>query len=193
MKNWLDGELFSLKCVRPCIQNVNRSENKLKRVQYLEAIFQARASGRTLIWVDETNYNLYCRRKQGRSKIGSLSSALLPSSKGANLHCIGAMTDSRMVLFTTRRGAFKAADFNSWVENLIDAPTLIDNAPAHARMEEIIAEHLNVQRICLAPYSYLLNAIELVWSSFKSHIKRGLREGMTELVEVQFAGGTYSN
>ena len=153
MKNWLDGELFSLKSIRPCIQNVNRPENKLKRAQYLEAIFQARACGRTLIWVDETNYNLYCRRKQGGSKIGSRSSALLPSSKEANLHCIGAMSDSRMVLFTTRRGAFKAADFNSWVEDLIasfanqgiDAPTLIiDNAPAHARMEEIVAEHENV-------------------------------------------------
>ena len=63
------------------------------------------------------------------------------------------MSDSRMVLFTTRRGAFKVADFNSWVEDLIascanqgiDAPTLIiDNAPAHARMEEIVAEHENV-------------------------------------------------
>ena len=29
MKNWLAGELFSLKSIRPCIQNVNRPENKL--------------------------------------------------------------------------------------------------------------------------------------------------------------------
>ena len=136
--------------------------------------------------------------KQGRSIIGSLSLALLPSSKGANLHCIGAMSDLRMVLFTIRRGTFKAADFNSWVEELIasyanqgiDAPTLIiGNAPAHARMEEIVAEHENVQMIRLAPYSYLLNPIELVWSSFRSYIKRGLRERITELVEVQLAGG----
>ena len=66
MKNWLNGELFSQKIVRPCIGNVNRPENKLKRAQYLEAIFQARAYGRALIWVDETNYNLYCRRKQSK-------------------------------------------------------------------------------------------------------------------------------
>ena len=123
--------------------------------------------------------------KQGISKIGSQSSVLLPSSKGANLHCIGAMSDSRMVLFTTRRGAYKAADFNSRVEDFIascanqgiDAPTLIiDNTPAHARMEEIFAEHENVQMIFLAPYSYLLNPIELVWSSFKSHVKKEVSE-----------------
>ena len=103
-----------------------------------------------------------------------------------------------MARFTTRRGAFKAADFNSWVEDLIascssqgiDAPTLIiDHAPAHARMEEIVAEHENVQMIRLAPYSYLLNPIELVWSSFKSHVKRDLRERMTGLAEMQGAGG----
>ena len=64
-----------------------------------------------------------------------------------------------------------------WVEDLIascssqgiNAPTFItDHAPAHASMEEIVAEHENVRMIRLAPYSYLLNPIELVWSSYKS-------------------------
>ena len=58
-------------------------------------------------------------------------------------------------------------------------------------MEEIFAEHENVQMIRLAPYSYLLNPIELVWSSFKSHVKkRGLRERVTEM---QRAGGVAIN
>ena len=108
-----------------------------------------------------------------------------------------------MVLFTTRRGAFKAANCNSWIEDLIayvlirewmHAPTLIiDNAPARARMEEIVTEHENVQRMRLAPYSYLLNPIELVWSSFKSHVKRSLRKRMTEQSEMQRAGGITIN
>ena len=137
VKNWLDGEMFSLKNVRPIIQNVNRPENKVRRAQYLESLFESRANGRTLIWIDETNFNLYCRRSQGRSKIGTRCSIVLPSSKGANLHCIGAMSDSRMILFTTRRGSFKANDFNEWIIELIDAcavqgidnPTLIMHQP----------------------------------------------------------------
>ena len=47
--------------------------------------------------------------------------------------------------------------------------------------------------IGLAPFFYLLNPIELIWSSFKSHIIRGLRERMTELVEMQSAGGVAIN
>ena len=196
MKNWLDGELISLKNVRPIIHNVNAPDDKIKRMQYLEALFDARVNGRTLIWIDETNFNLYCRRKEGRSKIGTRAAVVLPSSKGANLHCIGAMSDSRMILFTTRRGAFKHADFNEWVEELltvctnqgVERPTLIvDNAPAHARAETVVEGHEDVQLLRLAPYSYLLNPIELVWSVLKSHIKQSMRQRMHEILQIQRA------
>ena len=86
MKNWLDGELISLQNARPVIHNVNVPDNKIKRMQYLETLFDARANGRTLIWIDETNFNLYRRRKEGRSKIGTRAAVVLPSSKGAYLH-----------------------------------------------------------------------------------------------------------
>ena len=197
VKNWLDGELFSLKAVRPLIQNVNREENKIKRAEYLEAFFHSRSNGRTMIWIDESNFNLFCRRNEGRSKIGTRAAIVLPSCKGANLHCIGAMSDSRIVHFTTRRGAFKADDCNQWLEDLleacanqgIDQPTLIvDNAPAHARLERVLEHHENVQILRLAPYSYLLNPIELLWSVFKSHIKQGLRQNMEELAQMQRHG-----
>lgn len=197
MKNWLDGELFSLKMVRPLTQNVNRPENKLKRAEYLESFFQNRSSGRTMIWIDETNFNLFCRRNEGRSKIGSRASVVLPSCKGANLHCIGAMTDSRIIHFTTRRGAFKAENCIQWFEDLleacanqgIDQPTfIIDNAPAHARLETALEQYENVQILRLAPYSYLLNPIELFWSAIKCHIKRGLRQNMDQLSQIQRNG-----
>ena len=42
VKNWLDGELFSWKNVRPMVQNVNRTENKIKRLQYLESLHESR-------------------------------------------------------------------------------------------------------------------------------------------------------
>ena len=195
VKNWLDGELFSVKAVRPTAQNMNRPENKLKRSQYIDQLFTARSEGRTLIWIDETNFNLFCKRKEGRSKIGSRAAVILPSSKGANLHCIGAMTSSQMVKFTTRRGAFKADDFKEWMLQLIDdcnekgiiLPTfIIDNAPAHSRAEQVLdieqvaIEH-NVEILRLGPYSYLLNPIELLWSCFKNYVKESLRERMMML------------
>ena len=43
IKNWLDGELFTLKSVRPMVQNANRAENKIKRMQYLESLHESRS------------------------------------------------------------------------------------------------------------------------------------------------------
>lgn len=194
VKNWLDGQLFSLKNVRRTVYNMNSAENKLKRSYYMEHLFDARANGRTLVWMDETNFNLYCSRKEGRSRIGARATLLLPSSKGANLHCIGAMTSTRMVLFTTKRGSFNSQTCQEWFRELIETcntqgienPTfIVDNAPAHCRLEEVIAEYEDTQLLRLAPYSYLLNPIELVWSSFKSHVKRELRERMREILQMQ--------
>lgn len=143
LKNWLDRELFTVKNVRSQINNMNKEENKEKRAAYMEQFFNARSEGRTPIWVDETNFNLYCKRKEGRSRIGTRASVILPASKGANLHCIGAMSSSQLVLFTTKRGAFKAADCVQWFRDLAETcaqqgiaePTfIIDNAPVHCRI-----------------------------------------------------------
>ena len=121
-----------------------------------------------MVWIDETNYNLYCRRKEGRSKIGRRSAVIMPSSKGVILHCIGAITSNQPVLFTTRRGLFKGQDFKEWIRELIEhcnskgiiRPTvIIDNAPAHSNVEEITNEYDDIQLLRLAPYSYLLNPI----------------------------------
>ena len=101
--------MITLKKVRNSTNNLNNEENKPKRATYINQLFENRAEGKNLIWVDETNYNLYCRRSQGRSKIGSRASVLVPVSKGSNLHCIGAMSSNSLVLFTTR-SAFKSDD-----------------------------------------------------------------------------------
>ena len=156
VKNWLDMEFVTVKAVRPTIDNMNRHENKVKRAAYVQQYFQNRSEGRTLIWIDETNFNLYCKRKEGRSKIGTRASVVLPASKGANLHCIGATSSTNVVLFTTRKGAFKGRTvFNGVIDNVI----VIDNAPAHARLEQLLEEHPHLQILRLAPYSYLLNPI----------------------------------
>ena len=190
VKKWLDNELFTLKNVRNEIDRMNFPENKRKRATYMEQLFNCRAEGRTPIWIDETNFNLYCKRRAGRSKIGTRASVLLPASKGANLHCIGAMATGQIVRFTTKRGAFKSGDCVEWFQSLIedcqtagitDPTFIIDNAPAHVRIDQLIEEHPHVKLLRLAPYSYLLNPIELLWSVYKSHVKRMLRDRMPEI------------
>ena len=58
-KNVLDGELFSLKSVRPIIEKVNRFENKIDVRRIRKKLFASRTNGRTLVWANETNFNLY--------------------------------------------------------------------------------------------------------------------------------------
>ena len=89
VKNWLDRELISLKNVRCHSGAMKGKDNKLLRSIYVENILRDRANGKNLVWVDETNFNLSCRRKEGRSKIGCRATATQTASKGANLHCIG--------------------------------------------------------------------------------------------------------
>ena len=63
------------------------------------------------------------------------------------------MSDSKVLLFTTQRGFFKADNCNEWIKELIsecsaqeiDKPKLIiNNVPAHAQLEAIIEVYENV-------------------------------------------------
>lgn len=191
VKNWLDCELISVKAVRPAVQNVNSQENKEKRSQYVSSLMNARSKNRTIIWIDETNFNLFCRRKQGRSKIGCRSTVITPNSKGSNLHCIAAMSSTRLIHFECRRGSFKGEDCKRWFRELINtcadqginAPTIVcDNAPVHSQLETVIQAGEDVELLRLAPYSYLINPIELAWSSFKSAVKDGLKREMPRIL-----------
>ena len=167
VKNWLDGELFTVKNVRAMVSNMNNQLNKLKRSDYMTKLFHEKSEGRRIIvWIDETNFNLFNKRREGRSRIGSRASLIVPASKGANLHRIGAMTSTAVILFCTRRGAFKSGDCITWFEELIigaceqqgitDPTFVIDNAPAHCRLQELIQQHPHVHLLRLAPYSFLL-------------------------------------
>ena len=154
-----------------------------------------------MIWTDETNFNLYCKRRDWRSKTGTMGAfVIIPASKGENLHCIVAVTSNDLLLFSKRRRAFKTDDCANWFQELIELcnelrfqePTIIfGNAPTHCTVETLDEQYPHVQFfffffirtlflrnfkdpvqfLILAPYSYLLNVIELVWSISKTEMK----------------------
>ena len=71
MKNWLNGMLYTQKDVRSVVININFPINKVKRADYVSKLFDDRSSVKTIVWVDYTNFNLYCKRREGRSKVGT--------------------------------------------------------------------------------------------------------------------------
>lgn len=195
ISNRLDGRLITLKKVHHLSIGVNSDANKQLRCTYVESILALTAANKNIIFIDETNFNLFCRRSVGRSLRGSRSVITLPNSKGPNLHIIGGITSQGLVYWERRRGSFKTEDFNEWLRRCIQAAinqgmpindivAVVDNAPCHSHAEHVFQDNNfhggTVLR--LAPYSPMLNAIEHIWSEVKTHIKNTLQEKFQELM-----------
>ena len=160
IKNWLDGKLFLLEALRPQVGSLNSNYNKIKHRDYVQRVLEIGANGRIHIWIDECNFNLYCRRKKGRSEIGHRAHIIVPTSKGNNLHCIGAMSSTQIISFEHRRGSCMEAE----------------DCDAYNRFTTVLQPEEDVEVLLLVSYSYLLNPIEPLWSSFRSRVKNLLRE-----------------
>ncbi|XP_047135639.1 uncharacterized protein LOC124812732 isoform X2 [Hydra vulgaris] len=180
--------LFSLKQIHLQPDAANSLTNKLLRREFLEKLMQATGIGKFIAYVDKSNVNLYIRRTHGRAKVGNRAVVRLPSSKGANVHMIGALTQMGLMNFTCRRGNYKMAQCNDWLKQLLQGivaqgipstniVVVIDNAPCHARANEAVMEFQGATILRLAPYSPILNPIEAAWSVIKSELKK--REAAT--------------
>lgn len=154
------------------------------RAQYVEKLNNLVHQGRQIVWMDETNFNLFCRRTVGRAKIGDRAKMTLPASRGPNIHVIGAISLTGVLKMDTRRGSFTADLANNWVQSLIEEWTqsgnqladlviVVDNAPCHSRLEQVF-QGIPATLLRLAPYSPMLNPIETIWSKVKSHVKANL-------------------
>lgn len=183
--NTLQNELYTMKNIHKMPINMNSVENKLKRKVFVTALLQFIRDGKQCVWMDETNFNLYCRRSKGRAKKGKRAVQTLPVSKGPNIHLIGAISATGVILMERRRGSFTAALGNEFALKVVaqwtalghaeeDLVLIGDNAPCHAQIETAIAgTRANFLR--LGPYSPQLNPIENVWSKVKAEAKSNIR------------------
>lgn len=138
--------------------------------------------GKRIKYVDETNFNLFCKYTKGYSKKGTRAKLILPPSKGPNVHLIGAISEEGVIKMDRRRGAYKMMDAHNWFRALLnqirgggdfgEMVFVVDNAPCHSRLEEVMAEIIEAPTLLrLGPYSPMLNAIENIWSKIKTHVK----------------------
>ena len=82
---------------------MNTDENKRKRAEYTRHVTEAVGGGKTVIYIDETNINLFLRRTKGRSLKGTRCSVKAATARGPNVHSIGAMTQTGLVYWEHRR------------------------------------------------------------------------------------------
>ncbi|GMF17094.1 unnamed protein product [Phytophthora fragariaefolia] len=71
VKTHLDASLITMKQFHKEPQYMNTEPNKLKRRDLLFRLQQLQAAGKSVIYMDETNFNLWSSRTRGRSLGGS--------------------------------------------------------------------------------------------------------------------------
>ncbi|XP_036342292.1 uncharacterized protein LOC118751578 [Rhagoletis pomonella] len=177
MGNHLQGRLYTIKSIHHQPATINSAVNKAKRAEYVTTLNSYIQAGKQVIYIDETNFNLFCRRKRGRARSGCRAVQILPAARGPNIHLIGAIATC-VVAMERRRGSFKASDACQWIHtviqkwvdlgnNLGDLVVVCDNAPCHSHLESAINNFNATDKatlLRLGPYSPMLTPIENIWS-----------------------------
>lgn len=188
----LDGACYTLKKTHVEPQYMNTDENKRKRAEFLADLLEYKSHGYTVFYVDETNFNMWITRTQGRSKKGERCVDIKVASGGRNMHVIACVSNGGLTYYENRFGSNRTPDMNEFFVRLLRcvrdthnhpldrAVFVFDNAPCHTSVETVfdMPEFCMAKMLRLGPYSPMLNPIESVFSSFKSKVKSYLaREG----------------
>ncbi|KAK9717064.1 hypothetical protein QE152_g24360 [Popillia japonica] len=113
--NYLEGSMYSFKNVHKQSINMNSLKNKQKRADYVTALNNLVQAGKQIVWIDETNFNLFGRRSKGRSTKGARAVQVLPAARGPNIHLIGAVSAAGVRSMERRRGLFTTESANCWM------------------------------------------------------------------------------
>ena len=79
----------------------------MPKIHYVQRISAHMQDKKVIIWMDETNVNLYCRRTQERVPSGQQAAVALLGSKGSNVHVIDAKKNFPIIKWSRLRGAFQ--------------------------------------------------------------------------------------
>ena len=93
--NYLQGKLITIKKAHAIPATMNKDANKELRRQYVQRVSQYMTDGKTIIWMDETNRNLFCRRSQGRARVGERA-----VMSGPNIHVVCALSAYQIIYMT---------------------------------------------------------------------------------------------
>jgi transposase len=132
-----------------------------------------------LVFLDECGVNTTLHRRFARSPRGERAVGVVPRNWKHNTSVVGALCLAGVQAVMTLEGALDTAAFEMFVEHFL-VPTLepgqiviADNLSAHKshRAQQMI-EEAGCSLAFLPTYSPDLNPIEMLWSQFKSYLRR---------------------
>ena len=98
---------------------MNWPANKLKRKTYVEKLKQALHSEKEIIYADESNVNLLCRRRIGQTSKGTRARQFCSGFKDPSLHKIAGVSTREIHNFVTKRGSSTNDATEQWFRCLI--------------------------------------------------------------------------
>ncbi|ETL83367.1 hypothetical protein L917_16682 [Phytophthora nicotianae] len=151
-----------LKTLKQEKSTCNSDANKMKRFRFPKALVEHQDDGDYIVYFDETNYDPFCMRSQGRAAKGKRAAVKTPPSKGKifQIQFVVSVEDD-LVLHQLQRGSILMSVNADFVQKIYltvknseiyreyfcgkKVVIVLDNAPAHnqteARVEQELGEH----------------------------------------------------
>jgi transposase len=132
-----------------------------------------------LVFIDECGVNLAMHRRYARAPRGERAVGVVPRNWKSNTTIMGALSCEGIQAVMTLEGATDRLAFEAFVEQIL-VPSLrpgqiviLDNLSAHksSKAQQLI-EEAGCRMEFLPAYSPDFNPIEMLWSQFKSHLRR---------------------
>lgn len=183
------------------VQTINRhlrnnEDTKSKRIKYVERMDDMFGKVH-MIFIDETNFNLYCLRSKGRSVAGKKAITKTFNGKGKQVSLILAISGIiGIVYYEIIDGSCDGQKYKVFISNLIERikkrkenfVIIQDNFSAHKCKE--VNEFMNtVDQIKFKldytpPWSSELNPVEFVFNNIKSEFKRLNKDSFNKITNI---------
>jgi hypothetical protein len=144
-------------------------------------INEAPADRRRIIWIDECGFNLYLRRKFGRSRRGDWASLTVANNRGRNISVCAAMSNEGFLHEVLRPGVYTAQTFCLFLCELFVVLHDMGRSNCWLVLDNVKFHHCEIVSSCasqhghtlvfLPPYSPMLNPIESLFSKWKTLIR----------------------
>lgn len=144
-----------------------------------------------LVFLDECGITTTLHRRYARARRGQRAIGVVPRNWKHNTSVVGALSLSGVQAVMTLNAAVDTAAFEVFIEHFL-APTLqpgqiviADNLSAHkSRKVQQMIEGKGCTLLFLPTYSPDLNPIEMLWSQFKSHLRKEAARTQEKLDEL---------
>ena len=162
-----------------------------KRHAYLQQLAAVKASGKSVVYADESGFRDESYRRYGYAPKGKEVFGLISSQRTRTTTLIAARFEDTFTAAQVFQGSCKAVDFNDWLAEKLcprltpDHVVVLDNALLHktSRTRELI-EGVGASLMFLPPYSPDYNPIEHDFANIKRHREYHPEMTLHDIIQV---------